>query len=124
MLKTHHLLALCLSISTQFLYAQSSRQKLSLDANWKFHLGHSANPAKDFNYGIANIFAKTGAAWGTSATDAKFNDSAWATVNLPHDWAVELPFVKSDNSDVDGHGYKPVGGAFPETISYLQLVED
>ena len=25
--------------------------------------------------------------------DPKFKDSAWRTLNLPHDWAVELPFV-------------------------------
>ena len=115
MLKIHHLLFVCLTFSTQFLYAQTPRQKLSLDDNWKFHLGHSANPEKDFNYGIVNIFAKSGGAWGTSATDPKFNDSTWATINVPHDWAVELPFVKSDNPDVDSHGYKPVGGSFPET---------
>ncbi len=116
MLKIHHLLALCLSISTQLLCAQTPfRQKISLDAGWKFHLGHAANPEKDFNYGIVNIFAKSGGAWGNSATDSKFNDSTWATVNVPHDWAVELPFVKSDNPDVDSHGYKPIGGQFPET---------
>jgi len=26
-----------------------------------------------------------------------------------------LPFVNVDNRDVDSHGYKPVGGLFPET---------
>lgn len=34
-------------------------------------------------------------------------------LDLPHDWAVELPFVP--NFDVMAHGYKPVGGLFPET---------
>jgi beta-galactosidase len=34
---------------------------------------------------------------------------------VPHDWVVELPFVNADNSDVMAHGYKPVGGLFPET---------
>ena len=28
---------------------------------------------------------------------------------------VELPFVNIQNSDVESHGYKPVGGLFPET---------
>ena len=36
-------------------------------------------------------------------------------LNLPHDWVVELPFVNSPNFDVMAHGYKPVGGLFPET---------
>jgi beta-galactosidase len=116
MLKIHHLLLVFLTFSTQFLYAQAPvRQKISLDADWKFHLGHAANAEKDFNYSISNLFAKTGVDLGTSATHAKFNNSTWRNVNLPHDWAVELPFVKSDNSDVDAHGYKPVGGLFPET---------
>ena len=45
----------------------------------------------------------------------KFNDSSWRTLNVPHDWVVELPFVNSPNFDVMAHGYKPVGGLFPET---------
>ncbi|MBI3766649.1 MAG: DUF4982 domain-containing protein [Ignavibacteriales bacterium] len=39
----------------------------------------------------------------------KFNENAWRSVNIPHDWAVELPFdEKSDRS----HGYKPIGPGF------------
>ena len=33
----------------------------------------------------------------------------------PPDWAVELPFIQVNNFDVLSHGYKPVGGLFPET---------
>jgi hypothetical protein len=36
-------------------------------------------------------------------------------INVPHDWVVELPFVKSEQVEMDSHGYKPVGGAYPET---------
>jgi beta-galactosidase len=108
---------LCLlSLSPKSSIAQSiARERISMDDNWKFHFGHAANAEKDFNYGIVNIFAKSGTAWGTSATEAKFNDSLWRSVSLPHDWAVELPFSYKDNQDVDSHGYKPVGGLFPET---------
>ncbi len=100
----------------QILVAQpgSPRKKQSLDENWKFHFGHAANPEKDFNYSIATIFSKSGGAART-AIDPRFKDSAWRTIRLPHDWAVELPFVKVDNFDVMAHGYKPVGGLFPET---------
>ncbi len=87
----------------------------SFDEGWKFHLGHAANPEKDFNYSTVNIFAKTGGAWGAIATDAKFKDSTWQTINLPHDWAVDLQFVNVKNADVESHGFKPVGGLFPET---------
>lgn len=92
----------------------NAQKKISMDEGWKFHFGHAGDPAKDFNYGIANIFAKSGAA-ATTAIDPKFKDSSWRTLNLPHDWAVELPFANSPNFDVQSHGYKPVGGLFPET---------
>lgn len=92
----------------------SFRKHISLDEDWRFHFGHAADPAKDFNYGIATIFSKSGGAAGT-AIDPRFNDSAWRQLNLPHDWTVELPFVNVDNFDVMAHGYKPVGGLFPET---------
>ena len=98
-----------------FLSAQSQdRIKINLDEDWKFHLGNASDPAKDFNYSIANIFSKSGAA-GNSAINPKFDDSSWRTLNLPHDWAVELPFANSPNFDVMAHGYKPVVGLFPET---------
>jgi beta-galactosidase len=91
-----------------------AQNRISLDEDWKFHFGHAANAEKDFNYGIVNIFAKSGASNGT-AISPRFNDSSWRTVQVPHDWAVELPFVNKDNFDVQSHGYKPVGGLFPET---------
>ena len=34
---------------------------------------------------------------------------------MPHDWAVEFPFANSPDFDVQSHGYKPVGGLYPET---------
>lgn len=90
------------------------RKKISLDKNWKFHFGHADDPVKDFNFRIANIFSKTGKAENTPISP-KFDDSAWRTLDVPHDWAVELPFEYVDNFDVMAHGYKPVGGLFPET---------
>lgn len=99
-------------ISFSSLNAQ--RKKISLDANWRFHFGNASDPSKDFNYGIKVIFKKTGEAAGT-AIDPKFKDCDWRKLNLPHDWAVELPFVNSKSFDVMAHGYKPVGGLFPET---------
>ncbi len=93
---------------------QSFRTKISFDNDWRFHFGHAADPARDFNYGYANIFSKAAVAPRT-AIDPAFNDSAWRKLDLPHDWAVELPFVNKDNFDVMAHGYKPVGGFFPET---------
>ncbi|HEY0354758.1 MAG TPA: beta galactosidase jelly roll domain-containing protein, partial [Flavisolibacter sp.] len=94
--------------------AHAQRQRTSLDEDWRFHFGHAADPAKDFNYGITAIFAKSGKTDNT-AIAVNFNDSAWRQLNIPHDWAVELPFFNSPDFDVQSHGYKPVGGLFPET---------
>ena len=90
------------------------RKKTNFDEGWKFQLGHAADAQKDFNYKIGNLFSKSGKGDGT-AVDTKFNDSAWRKLDLPHDWAVELPFAQSPNFDVMAHGYKPVGGLFPAT---------
>ncbi len=92
----------------------AQRKQVNIDNNWKFAFGHAANPDKDFNYSTKTIFSKSGGAGGT-AIDPRYNDSSWRTLDLPHDWAVELPFVYVDNFDVESHGYKPVGGLFPAT---------
>ena len=96
-------------------YAQSGlRKRTCIDEHWKFHFGHAANPEKDFNYSVGNIFSKSGNGSKT-AIDPRFDDTAWRKLNLPHDWAVELPFVNVNNFDMESHGFKPVGGLFPET---------
>jgi beta-galactosidase len=102
-----------LSLVSTLVFSQS-RKSTNIDQEWTFHLGNASDPAKDFNYGISNLFSKSGKAEGT-AIEAKFKDDNWQKINLPHDWAVSLPFVKSPNFDVMAHGYKPVGGLFPET---------
>jgi beta-galactosidase len=92
----------------------ASGQGILFDEGWKFHLGHAGDPVKDFNYRVSTIYSKSGKAENT-AIDPKFNDKEWSDVQLPHDWAVELPFVNSPDFDVQSHGYKPVGGHYPET---------
>jgi beta-galactosidase len=78
----------------------SLRERLALDFNWKFHLGN--------NWGLGEKLDKAGESYGPA--NRNFNDSSWRTINLPHDWAVELPFDPNANYD---HGYKPVGPGFP-----------
>ena len=80
----------------QTVLAQDPRQKILMDKDWKFHFGHASNPEKDFNYSLATIFSKSGGAFGT-AIDPRFNDSIWRSLDLPHDWAVELPFVNKND---------------------------
>ena len=101
--------------TSDFCFGQTStRNRINIDENWKFSFGNSADPVKDFNYSLTTIFSKSGGAART-AIDARFSDSNWRTLDLPHDWAVELPFVNSNSFDVVSHGFKPVGGKYPET---------
>ncbi|HVX26680.1 MAG TPA: beta-galactosidase GalA [Parafilimonas sp.] len=105
---------LMLSITLHSFSQELPVRKQNFDDNWKFAFGSADNPAKDYNYSVTTIFSKSGYAPGTPA-DVSFRDSSWRTLNLPHDWVVELPFANSTSDDVESHGYKPVGGLFPET---------
>src|SRR5271170_1641566 len=96
----------------------SLRQRLLLDSDWRFNLGHACDPVKDFGFGKlaeGGTFAKSGEHGGPAAVHQRvpFDDSNWKVVNLPHDWAVELPFVL--NKTLVWHGGKPLGREFPET---------
>lgn len=92
----------------------TAQEKISLDENWRFHFGNSSNPDKDFDYGNTLLFHKSNV-FETTIVSPKFIDTAWSKVNIPHDWLVELPFVKSTTHAMDSHGYKPVGATYPET---------
>jgi beta-galactosidase len=35
---------------------------------------------------------------------------AWESVNLPHDWAVQGPFIKAHNTEIGGMGRLPGPG--------------
>jgi beta-galactosidase len=112
------------------------RQRILLDAGWRFQLGDPVDVTTNVTYypeisdlakldsgevGSAtntssesymetirvDIFA-THAGENVSFVKTNYDDSAWRSINLPHDWADELPF----NSSADGgHGYKPVGNS-------------
>ncbi|HKR27181.1 MAG TPA: FxLYD domain-containing protein, partial [Acidobacteriaceae bacterium] len=89
------------------------REQYLLDFNWKFTFGNLCDPAKDlgfFAFQSDYISSKTGSF--TFAT-AKFDDSKWRPLNLPHDWAIELPFV--DDQELMAHGFKPLGRKYPDT---------
>jgi beta-galactosidase len=96
--------------SAEALSALAPRERFLLDFDWKFFQGNAANPAKDLGFGNnQGDFAKSGQ---FGFADAKFDDSKWRSLNLPHDWAVELPFVRDE--DLQSHGYKPLGRKYPE----------
>ncbi|HWU50717.1 MAG TPA: beta-galactosidase GalA [Asticcacaulis sp.] len=103
-------------------------RRVSFDDSWKFAFGHLDDEDKDFGWGVdQRTYAKQGPDSGAAAQSG-FDDSGWRDVNLPHDWAVALPFVhkepnpplKPDDHGAvwDGpanHGYKPLGRDYPET---------
>ena len=83
-----------------------ARERLSLDADWRFYLGDIPMPEIK-GHGKSYTNAKAGVAWGAAAHD--YNDSRWHRVNLPHDWVVEGPFDKESNIS---QGYRPRGIAW------------
>ncbi|HTJ00374.1 MAG TPA: hypothetical protein VL527_15955, partial [Dongiaceae bacterium] len=86
-------------VTTAVAAADAPRERLLLDAGWKFYLGDHP--------GWGGQLDKTGGGSGPVRKD--FNDLTWRTVNLPHDWAVELPFdAQADRS----HGYKVLGPGY------------
>src|ERR1035437_5596586 len=97
--------------SAEALAAVAPRDQLLFDFGWKFQFGHGSDPARDLGFGYGQgDFAKTGE---FDFAKAKFDYSKWRTVNLPHDWAVELPFVRDEA--LNSHGFKPLGRRYPET---------
>ena len=89
------------------------REKLSMDRNWKFHFGDASDTKNDFDYNLNYNLSK--AAAGGGCISPKFNDTAWRSLDLPHDWAVEQDFVNVKNEALQDHGFKAVGGLFPKT---------
>ncbi|MGH9654147.1 MAG: beta-galactosidase GalA [Bryobacteraceae bacterium] len=87
------------------------RGKLLLDFGWRFRLGDADDEAKDLNFGARQTFAKAGRV--VSAARVHYDDSSWRQVDLPHDWAVELPFV--DDPQLESHGYHPLSRKHPAT---------
>jgi beta-galactosidase len=88
------------------------RERLSLDKNWRFALGHGADAARDFGFAASRCLVKAGEARGAAGRD--FDDSKWRQVNVPHDWAIELPLDASGDKELAEHGFRAVGLAHPE----------
>ena len=103
--------AIILAMLCAAIPSQAQRQTTLLNADWKFSFGHALSFEKNFMTGTRyfNYLTKTG--YGDGATDANFDDRYWRNVNLPHDWAVEVPFAPDASHS---HGYKTVGYRYPE----------
>jgi beta-galactosidase len=90
--------------------AANPRERILMDAGWRFALGNAADQHKDFDFAtVPFFFAKAG--YGDGPASPRFDDRTWRSVDLPHDWAVELPF---DQRGDGNHGSKAIGRNFPE----------
>ena len=101
----------------------AGRDRLLLDFGWRFHLGHADDPSKDFGFGTAETgnFQKTGNF--LPACTIAFDDSEWKSIDLPHDWAVELPF--QNDPALSSKGFYPLGRKYPATsIGWYRRVFD
>ncbi len=118
----------------------SGRERLLLDFGWRFHLGDPAgvDPAV-FAYPEVDALERTArahleeeprlvplrrspadvnAAPPVSFAQPGFDDRAWRSLDLPHDWAVELPF---NPQALRNHGYKDMGAGVGAQNSWEAL---
>jgi len=108
---------------------RSPRQRLLLDAGWRFIIHDPPDAQADVtDYPEISNLAKlqaadveaerkleqtrpdpvaTHAGEAVSFVQPGYDDGSWRAVDLPHDWAVELPFSSSDDR---GHGYRALRG--------------
>lgn len=112
-MKIKAFILLC-SVCSYSAIAQNLREKLKFDDSWQFSLGYAGDPARDFSAGTEyfNYLTKAASIHNAGPYAAKFDASTWKTVNLPHDFVVDLPFAPNASHS---HGYKTVGFKFPAT---------
>lgn len=116
------------------------RERLLLDFGWRFHLGDPegldpvifAYPEVDALERTARAHleeepklipqrktpADINAAPSVAFAQPGFDDSAWRQLDLPHDWAVELPF---NPAALRNHGYKDMGSGVGAQNSWEAL---
>lgn len=91
----------CCAMSFAAATSDSPREKLLMDFGWRFHLGN--------DWGVAQNLGKSGTGFGPASVT--FSDASWRRVDLPHDWAIELPF---DRKADGAHGFRALCAGFPE----------
>lgn len=82
---------------------QGDPSRIGFDQGWLFHEGDIPVPPST-SHEDSYQRAKAGNATGAAAMT--YDDSDWAAVTLPHDWASFQPFVQSANPS---QGYRPRG---------------
>lgn len=90
-MKVYHIILLIALLGCTLKTAKNQpRQIEDFNKDWKFFLGDDS-----------------------VAKEAKFDDSKWRQLNLPHDWSIEGAFSKDNPS-------KPAGGALPTGIAWYR----
>jgi beta-galactosidase len=77
------------------------RERLLMDPGWSFHLGD--------DWGAGQSLAKAGTGMGPASV--AYSVASWRKVDLPHDWAIEMPF---DPTADGAHGFRAIGRGFPQ----------
>ena len=99
-LKTKLTAVLCAALflsSFRTAYAGEPRETLLMNFGWKFHKG-------DLPVNHWGKYAKSGTYGSEPGIGLTYDDSAWRTVDLPHDFTIEA--FTSDKGNM-GHGYFP-----------------
>ena len=103
-------------VLSSFIPSQA-REKVKLDAGWEFALGDASSPERDFGCGTEyfTYLSKAASIHNEGPYSPKFDKSKWPaewkTVDLPHDWVVDLPYAAEASHS---HGYKTVGWKYPQ----------
>lgn len=85
-----YFLSILALILLQNTFAQSPRTILNFNSGWKFYLGNDS-----------------------AAILPSYNDAAWRTLDLPHDWSIESNFIKDAPATTQG-------GALPGGIGWYR----
>ena len=117
------IIAALLLLPALFAGAQSPREKVLLNQDWRFAKGHAADPSKDFDYGRALSFSKIAFLQESTLLNddqesrlsvphtQKYDDRNWEKISLPHDWGMGLGYGKEE---FKVKGYRKLGGRSPE----------
>jgi beta-galactosidase len=71
-----------------------TRTTTSFNSNWKFYLGNAKDPQS-----------------------ATFNDASWRSLDLPHDWSIELPFDSTSPTGTGGGALRGGLGWYRKTFT-------
>jgi beta-galactosidase len=130
-------ISLFFALSSLCAAAPAPRERLLLDSHWRFTLGDPPGAADIFAYPEQEWLDKTrqkdremearlaaerkdpvqvNLGGSTTYVQPGFDDHTWRELNLPHDWAVELPFGGGSIS----HGQKDINPKNGSTIGWYR----